>query len=194
MHIGVEYNTDSVLLLSHDKNNLIIPTTRDDGSAEDIIGDGIELSSFYAYHEKFTYVENTLNDTYKLTTLINNSKDTLLWCGKVFNGSIFRQAFRSPDTTTLVLTDVAVINGDTVGLETVDCKISTVAESANVTEVTITFTDNTAFSRRYYLKIGGHIQYNTTTVNKTGNISGMSVNIEGEGTVSLPASITVNKP
>lgn len=193
-YIGVEYNTDSVLLLSHNKNNLIIPTTRDDGSAEDIIGDGIELSSFYASNEKFTYVENTRTDTYKLTTLITNSKDTLLWCGKVFNGSIFRQLFRSPDTTTLVLTDVAVVNGDTAELETVDCKISTVAQSANVTEVTITFTANTAFSRRYYLKIGGHIQYNTTTVNITGNISGMSVNIEGEGTVSLPASITVNRP
>lgn len=193
-YIGVEYNTDSVLLLSHNKDNLIIPTTRDDGSAEDIIGDGIELSSFYASNEEFTYVQNTLTDTYKLSTLTQNSKDTLLWCGKAFTGSIFKQDFRSPDTTTLVLTDVAVVNGDTAELKTVDCKISTVAKSANVTEVTITFTDNTAFSRRYYLKIGGHIQYNTTTVNITGNIGNMKVNIEGEGTVSLPATITVNRP
>lgn len=193
-YIGLEYNTDSVLLLSNNISDLIIPTTREDGSEEDIIADGIKLSSFYASNEKFTYVSNTLTDSYPLSNVVQKNKDTLLWCGKVFNGSIFRQLFRSPDTTTLVLTDVAVVNGDTAELETVDCKISTVAQSANVTEVTITFTANTAFSRRYYLKIGGHIQYNTTTVNITGNISGMSVNIEGEGTVSLPASITVNRP
>lgn len=194
-HIGLEYNTDSVLVLTQNISDLIIPTTREDGSEEDIIADGLALGSLYTNNEKFTYVAHNLHgDIYALTNVIQKNKDTLLWCGKAFEGSIFAQEFRSPEGTTLTLTDVKVMGHDNAEAEEVNCIISTSSSLSNVTSVIITFTSNTAFSKIYELKIGGHIQYNTTTVNITGNISNMSVNIEGEGTVSLPASITVNRP
>lgn len=194
-YIGLEYNTDSVLVLAQNISDLIIPTSREDGSAEDIIADGLALGPFYTNNEKFTYVcHNLYGNIYALANVTQKNKDTLLWCGKAFAGSVFAQEFRSPEGTTLTLTDVKVMGHDNAEAEEVNCEISTSSGPSNVTSVTITLTTNTAFSKIYQLKIGGHIQYNTTTVDITGNISNMRVHIEGEGTVSLPASITVNRP
>lgn len=170
----------------------IIPTTREDGTAEDILADKIELSSM-AYTNAYPYLSaGQTTENVRLGTLIGGStKAHLIWSGKLFTDSIVDIEFVSPEGTTLEISTASLVTSDKKTFANVT--ISTRGHD-NFNYVQLAFTTSTPNSHLYFLKIGGHIQYNTTTVNITGNISGMSVNIEGEGTVSLPAAIQVNKP
>lgn len=170
----------------------IIPTTREDGTAEDILGDEIEISSMN-YANAYPYLSaGRTTETVRLSTLISDStKDHLIWSGKLFTDSVISIHFKSPEGTTLEISTASLVTSDKKTFANVTL---TTSGSGNFNNVSLAFTTLTPNSHLYFLKIGGHIQYNTTTVNITGNISNMSVNIEGKGTVSLPASIQVNKP
>lgn len=185
----LEWNQVSNIALA---TNFIIPTTREDESAETLLEDGLSISDIRRV--------GTACMDYMIADKFSNfgikSKPLLLWSGKAFVDTIFDVDFSSPEGTTLDIS-TATING----YETTDfvhdiLSISIIPNGTikNKSTVRISCGKKTSFFTKAYLKIGGHIQYNTTTVNITGNISGMSVNIEGEGTVSLPATIQVNKP
>lgn len=170
----------------------IIPTTREDGTAEDILGDEIELSSMYSTNAYPYLSAGQTSEKVKLSSLIADStKNHLIWSGKLFTDSIVDIGFSSPEGTTLEISTASLVTYDKKTFANVTISTS---EYGNFNVVHLAFTTSTPNSHLYFLKIGGHIQYNTTTVSINGNISGMSVNIEGEGTVSLPASIIVNKP
>lgn len=186
----IEAENYNNILISNDI--FIIPTTREDGTAEDILGDEIELSSM-TYANAYPYLSaGQTSENVRLSTLISDStKGHLIWSGKLFTDSVISIDFKSPEGTTLEISTASLVTYDKKTFANVTL---TTSGSGNFNNVSLAFTTLTPNSHLYFLKIGGHIQYNTTTVNITGNISDMSVNIEGEGTVSLPASIIVNKP
>lgn len=195
--ITVEWDTHNCIVLKGDLG--IIPTTREDGIAENIVADGIALSNCF-YKNAITYIGAGLTDIepIKLRTLTVASiqMDHLLWCGKLFAESVIDFNFCSPTGTVLAIT-TAILESSSTSNPIDGVTISTIGgnnDNLNNNTLRISFSSAVPQERNYVLRLGGHIQYNATTVNITGNISNMSVNIEGEGTVSLPASIQVNRP
>lgn len=189
--ITAEIETYNCIVLKSDLG--IIPTTREDGSAEDIVADGIAIGSCYNDGAEYIGV-GIVEEPIKLGSLIEVStkKDHLLWCGKLFSQSSINFSFLSPEGTILEISTAVLESGSTS--TPIDRVTITTQCHGNFNSLLIQFSSYVLQERNYVLRLGGHIQYNTTTVNITGNISGMSVNIEGEGTVSLPATITVNRP
>lgn len=186
----IEARNYNNIYISND--TFIIPTTREDGTAEDILGDEIELSSMYSTNAYPYLSAGQTTENVKISSLIENStKAHLIWSGKLFTDSVINISFSSPTETILEISTASLVTLDEKTFANVTISTS---GSKNFNTVHVAFTTLTPNSPLYFLKIGGHIQYNTTTVNITGNISGTSVNIEGEGVVSLPAAITVNRP
>lgn len=173
-------------------DTFIIPTTREDGTAEDILADGIDLSSMYSTNAWQYLSAGRTSENVRIATLIENStKAHLIWSGKLFTDSVIDIGFSSPTGTILEISTASLVTLDKKTFANVTISTS---GSKNFNMVHVAFTTSTPNSQLYFLKIGGHIQYSEAYIHINGNISNMSVNIEGEGTVSLPATITVNRP
>lgn len=194
--ITIEWETHNCIVL---KGNLgIIPTTREDGTAEDIVADGIALSSCF-YNNAITYIGAGLAASIPIELrelVVVSTHNHLLWCGKLFAESEMDFEFCSPTGTVLAIT-TAILESSSTSNPINGVTISTTgggSSNPHYNTLHISFSSAVPQEKNYVLRLGGHIQYNTTTVNITGNISNMGVNIEGEGVVPLPASITVNRP
>lgn len=185
----LEWNQVSNIALA---TNFIIPTTREDESVETLLADGLSISGIRRVGT--ACMDYMIAD--KFSEFGIKSMPLLLWSGKAFVETIFDVDFSSPEGTTLDISTATISGYETTDSVHDILSISIIPNTSikNKSTVRISCGSKTSFFTRAYLKIGGHIQYNTTTVNITGNISNMSVNIEGEGTVSLPAAITVNRP